>query len=433
MATNRIDVISERRAKRHASTPSPQPAPVQKDMQTPDAGNTLPSPKYGDMPNNPPTPSQVAGSQVDNAKEITYGNSGIVPTVTSDMNYRQDALRTMTEGEFERDKGQMNASDQEYWAIQAKEKPLSTYANVQRYLASGETPAEQAKRERREHLGQVFANLGNLIGNAANLYYTSQGAYPADLNAGAIAENERMRRIKDKRDALKARQDALLAQAKGDDIRNAYSLQLARDKARAQQAAKDREREDDMAKFKLKLDADAKKAGDTLAETRRHNRAMEARAAQQDSKVLDSGIASDGNVYTRNTKLSENETIQFVKKYMSDDDLKQYIRTEIEPVYNPATNQFENSGKMYVDWDAALGQVLQSGVVPPEELSSRGFKKSGRTGERPLMLQELGYDPRDMGGLAIDTSRNSGGKARTVEGFGNGSSNDNGKKKIEGF
>lgn len=370
---------------------------------------------------------------MDNAKEITYGNSGIVPTVTSDMNYRQDALRTMTEGEFERDKGQMNASDQEYWAIQAKEKPLSTYANVQRYLASGETPAEQAKRERREHLGQVFANLGNLIGNAANLYYTSQGAYPADLNAGAIAENERMRRIKDKRDALKARQDALLAQAKGDDIRNAYSLQLARDKARAQQAAKDREREDDMAKFKLKLDADAKKAGDTLAETRRHNRAMEARAAQQDSKVLDSGIASDGNVYTRNTKLSENETIQFVKKYMSDDDLKQYIRTEIEPVYNPATNQFENSGKMYVDWDAALGQVLQSGVVPPEELSSRGFKKSGRTGERPLMLQELGYDPRDMGGLAIDTSRNSGGKARTVEGFGNGSSNDNGKKKIEGF
>ena len=186
-----------------------------------------------------------------------------------------------------------------------------------------------------------------------------------------------------------------------------------------------------MAKFRLKLDADARKAGDTLAETRRHNKAMEARAAQQDSKVLDSGIASDGNVYTRNSKLSENETIQFVKKYMSEDDLKQYVRKEVEPVYNPETNQFENSGRTYVDWDAALGQVLQSGVVPPEELSSRGFKKSGRAGERPLLLQELGYDPRDMGGWALDVNRNRTGTAKTVEGFGNG--NSNGKKKIEGF
>ncbi len=398
MATNRIDAINERRAKRQQAPAPPTP-----------------------MPDNPPTPSQVAGSQVDNAPaQITYENSGIVPTMTSGMDYRQGALHDMTEGEFEQNKGQMNASDKEYWSIQAKENPLNTYANLQNYLASEETPAEQAKRERREHLGQVFANLGNLIGNAANLYYTSQGAYPADLNAGAIAENERMRRIKDKRDALKARQDALLAQAKGDDIRNAYSLQLARDKARAQQAAKDREREDDMAKFRLKLDADARKAGDTLAETRRHNKAMEARAAQQDSKVLDSGIASDGNVYTRNSKLSENETIQFVKKYMSEDDLKQYVRKEVEPVYNPETNQFENSGRTYVDWDAALGQVLQSGVVPPEELSSRGFKKSGRAGERPLLLQELGYDPRDMGGWALDVNRNRTGTAKTVEGFGNG-------------
>lgn len=373
MATNRIDVINERRAKRHASTPSPQPAPVQKDMQTPDAGNTLPSPKYGDMPNNPPTPSQVAGSQVDNAKEITYGNSGIVPTMTSGMDYRQGALGTMTEGEFEQNKGQMNASDKEYWAIQARENPLSTYANVQNYLASEETPAEQAKRERREHLGQVFANLGNLIGNAANLYYTSQGAYPADLNAGAIAGNERMRRIKDKRDVLKAKQDALLAQAKGDDIRNAYSLQLARDKARAQQAAKDREREDDMAKFRLKLDADAKKAGDTLAETRRHNKAMEARAAQDGQKIVDSVIGADNNIYTRNSQMSENEAMQIVHAYMDDDELKPYItrKVSIDKMGSPVVNE-------EVDWMAAAADALQFGKIPPEELVSRGFKLGGR-------------------------------------------------------
>ena len=374
MATNRIDAINERRAKRQQA-PAP-PAP---------------------MPDTPPTPSQVAGSQVDNAPaQITYENSGIVPTMTSGMDYRQGALHDMTEGEFERNKGQMNASDKEYWAIQAKENPLSTYANLQNYLASGETPAEQAKRERRDHLGQVFANLGNLIGNAANLYYTSQGAYPADLNAGAMAENERMRRIKDKRDALKARQDALLAQAKGDDIRNAYNLQLARDKARAQQAAKDREREDDMAKFRMKLDADARKAGDTLAETRRHNQAMEYRAAQDGQKIVDSVIGADNNIYTRNSRLSENEAMQIVHAYMDDDELKPYttMKVSIDKMGSPVVNE-------EVDWMAAAADALQFGKIPPEELISRGFKLGGR--REP----EAGkYEKYRVGGASSGTDYN---------------------------
>ena len=175
------------------------------------------------------TPSRQAGSVLDDPQPITYGNSGIVPTVTSGGAYRQGALRTMTEDEFNRNKETMDASDKEYWSEQAKLDPLNTYANLRNYFASGETPAEKQKRERRERLGQVLSNLGNLIGNAANLYYTAQGASPIDLNTSAKEENERVRRIREKREALKAKQDALLAEARAGDIRNAYNIRLARE------------------------------------------------------------------------------------------------------------------------------------------------------------------------------------------------------------
>lgn len=429
--STRIDNINERRARRQAQAPSPLPNATQASTPTEPAASVTPS--AGMMPAQPVAAAQVAGR----ANPANAPVPTINPESTTQESMRRVALQNMDEEQFRSAQEDMNASDKEYWSEQARLNPLNTYANLRNYFASEETPDERRKRERREHLGQVFANLGNLIGNAAQLYYTAKGAVPADLNAGAFAENERMRRIKEKRDALKARQDAILAEAKGDDIRNAYNVRLAREKAAADAADKQKGRDLDLMKFGMKLKADKDKADadrklkeQQAKETGRHNRAMEARAAQQDLKVLDSGIASDGNVYTRNSKLSENETIQFVKKYMSDDDLKQYISTKIEPVYNPETDQFENSGKMYVDWDAALGKVLQSGMVPPEELSSRGFRKSGRAGERPLLLKELGYDTRNIGGLALDAERNRIGSVKTVEGFG---SSNNGKKKIEGF
>ena len=230
------------------------------------------------------SPSQQAGSVLDNPQPITYENSGIIPTVTSGVTYRQGALRTMAEDEFNRNKETMNASDKEYWSEQAKLNPLNTYANLRNYLASGETPAEKQKREHREQLGQVLSNLGNLIGNAANLYYTAQGASPMDLNASAKEENERVRRILEKREALKAKQDALLAEARAGDIRNAYNIRLAREKAAAEAEEKEKARRQDLLKFGMKLEADKKK-GDAdrevdrqrIAEQSRHNRALEAR------------------------------------------------------------------------------------------------------------------------------------------------------------
>ena len=388
MAT-RIEQINERRARRQAKASSPLPASVPPSVPDTPSDQTV-SPAYGPVSAQVPTPSQVAGSQVDNAPaQITYANSGIAPTMTSNRSYRQGALQDMSEEQFRQAQPGMNASDKEYWSEQARLNPLNTYANLQNYFASEETPQEKQKRERREHLGQVFSNLGNLIGNAAQLYYTAQGAEPADLNRAALMENERMRRIKEKRDALKAKQDALLAEAKGNDIRNAYNIRLAREKAAADAEDKAKEREQEWRKFALELEADARRDKDKnaredkeLAEKIRHNRAMEAAAGDGGNgkmKVLDSGIGWDSYVYTRNTKLSANETIQFVKRYLKSDELDQFKTGD------------RLTGKEETDWDAAAAYILQSGRVPADELAARGFIRSGKAGERPL--NDWGYDP----------------------------------------
>ena len=358
------------------------------------------------MPAQPVAAAQVAG-------RTTPGNAP-VPTInpesTTQESMRRVALQNMDEAQFKKAQEGMNASDKEYWSEQARLNPLNTYANLRNYFASEETPEEQRKRERREHLGQVFSNLGNLIGNAAQLYYTAKGAVPADLNAGALAENERMRRIKEKRDALKAKQDAILADAKGDDIRNAYNIRLAREKAAADAEDKAKEREQEWRKFALELEADARRDKDKnaredkeLAEKIRHNRAMEAAAGDGGNgkmKVLDSGIGSDGYVYTRNTKLSANETIQFVKRYLKSDELDQFKTGD------------RLTGKEETDWDAAAAYILQSGRVPADELAARGFIRSGKAGERPL--NDWGYDPGGFAGKAL---------GRTWSLSGNGNSN----------
>lgn len=226
----RIDNINLYSRKKEAVVPDPLPesAPANNhpvpevapktDTPTPDVSQTA-SPKYG-LIENPvsATPASVAGSQVNDNSPITYQNSGIAPTMTSSKDYRSGAIQTMDEGEFERNKKQMNASDKEYWTEQFKMHPESSYVTLQNMMASDETPEEKRKRERREQLGQVFSNLGNVIGNAAGLYYATKGGLPIDLNTSANMENERMRRIKEKRDALKERQDAILMNAKLGDI-----------------------------------------------------------------------------------------------------------------------------------------------------------------------------------------------------------------------
>lgn len=367
--STRIDNINERRARRQAQAPSPLPNATQTSTPTEPAASFTPS--AGMMSAQPVAAAQLAGR----ANPANAPVPTINPESTTQESMRRVALQNMDEEQFRRAQDDMNASDKEYWSEQARLNPLNTYANLRNYFASEETPDERRKRERREHLGQVFANLGNLIGNAAQLYYTAKGAVPADLNAGAFAENERMRRIKEKRDALKARQDAILAEAKGNDIRNAYNIRLAREKVAADAAEKQKGRDLDLAKWKMKLDADRKKGDADREERKRHNQALEANAARAQNKVVDSVIGSDGKIYTRNTPLSENEAMQMVMaSAMNGESLEPYTTRRVvgkdkltgDPIYNEV-----------IDWRQAAADALQRGYIYPEELISRGFTLGG--------------------------------------------------------
>ena len=135
-----------------------------------------------------------------------------------------------------------NASGKEYWDEQVKNNPTSTYAALQQFFADNETPAEKAKREKRERLGEVFNNLGNLIGNAANLYYTSKSGQYIDLNTANEKHRARMDAIKAKQDALKQKQDELLRSAKVADIKAEREEALADKKLKQAAAEKQSER-----------------------------------------------------------------------------------------------------------------------------------------------------------------------------------------------
>lgn len=202
-------------------------------------------------------------------RKLTYQDTGVVPTPEMSEAYRRNALGSMSEQEFARNKERMNASDSEYWEEQVRTHPDSIYANMAARMASDETPAEKRKRERRERLGQVFSNLGSVIGSAANLAYTAKGAYPIDLESPVREENARMRRIRDKREALQEKEDAILRDAKLKDLAGARQLAAAR-------SARAAEGERFAANLALKREELAARAAQNAAENARKDRELDA-------------------------------------------------------------------------------------------------------------------------------------------------------------
>ena len=117
------------------------------------------------------------------------------------------------------------------------------YLNVLSILGDTETPDEKAKRERREKLGEVFDNLGNLIGNAANLYYTTKGGQYIDLDSVNEKHQARKDQIKAKQDALMEKQKEILLNAKLGDVKAAREEALFDKKTKQAAAEKQSERE----------------------------------------------------------------------------------------------------------------------------------------------------------------------------------------------
>ena len=292
-----------------------------------------------------------------------------------------------------------NASPYEYWTEQAKANPENAYAIVNQMMASNETPEEKAKREKRERLAEVFNNLGNLIGNAANLYYTSKGGQYIDLNAANEKHRARMDAIKAKQDALKQRQDELLMQYKVADIQAArdaaakkeereYNAKVAQNKvntdAKAAELKHLRElgvinakQANELIKLKTKAEYD-----NALAKIK-HGYNVALKDMDKD-KVLTSLTGSDGNIYTRNTKLS-NEEIRMLAKYVED--------------FTPYTHVDEDSGKETIDYIGALADAAESGAIPTDVLEQMGMKKGKASSNKGNSL-----------GLGIGSNNNSGNK-----------------------
>lgn len=271
-----------------------------------------------------------------------------------------------------------NASPYEYWTEQVKTNPESTYSIVNQMFASKETPEEKAKRERREQLGEVFNNLGNLIGNAANLYYTHRGGQYIDLNTANEKHRERMQRIKDKQDALDRQREQIILNAKLGDAKTARAEAVAAKKADADAKAKDLQYKRDLA---LKQIDNAFKLGQIDAQTAANMKRDAANAASDkelesikqqyriilkttpaygQDKVMTSLTGSDGGTWTRNTQLSKEE-LRELSKYVED--------------WSPYT-KVDEDGKETIDYLGAIADASDSGLIPDYILEERGFKRS---------------------------------------------------------
>lgn len=129
-------------------------------------------------------------------------------------------------------------SPEQFWKLQedayqkGKRGGYSTAEIINRIKSRDpdyETPEQRKKREKEEAISRAISGLGNVISNAANFAFAVKGAVPGDYNNRAT--NERIERIKEKREALKRKYDTILMNAELGDIAYERSADAAREKA----------------------------------------------------------------------------------------------------------------------------------------------------------------------------------------------------------
>ena len=271
-----------------------------------------------------------------------------------------------------------NASPYEYWTEQVKANPESTYAIVNQMFASNETPEEKAKRERREALGETFRGLGNLIGNAANLYYATKGGTPIDLNTANEKHLERMQRIKDKQDALDEQRKQLIVNAKLSDVKTAraeraakekrvYDEKLAADKAKADQKLAELKYLQEMGVITAKQAGELAKIKtqseyDTALAKLKHGQAVALKQTPGygENDVQDSAMDDKGNIWTRTKKLTDNELRQIAQSS------PMYHKYEFQEMFKD-----KKTGK--IDHRAMASYLMANKQVPASIYEQMGF------------------------------------------------------------
>lgn len=243
---------------------------------------------------------------------------------------------------------------------------------------------DEYKRTKKQQQMALLADIANV---GSQLFASSRGARKfAPVQSNVPAYEAQMQRLRDAQRAYDADYAGKALSAAYKDYTDKQANAWKEKQLAAQREAAANKLAQDMMKFNANLTyKQAKDAADRElqkqrnAETKRHNQNMESlsrqRAEQSNAnvnKVVDSAIGSDGNIYTRNSKLSDSEARQIVMSTgMNGEDLAPFVVEE--------RDVWGNVMKSKTDWVSAAAYALQNGMVDSEELKSRGFKLGGGT------------------------------------------------------
>lgn len=287
-----------------------------------------------------------------------------------------------------------NASPYEYWTEQVKTNPESTYAIVNQMFTSNETPEQKRKRERREQLGEVFNNLGNLIGNAANLYYTSKGGQYIDLNSVNEKHRARMQQLKDKQDALDEQRKNIILNAKLGDIQAQRAERAAKDKTDAEAKAADLKYQRDLIlkqidnAYKMgQIDAETKaklaeavlktKSQKEMEDYRQKNRESLAESNHQRIIEREESRSGGSRATIRVPKKDGNGYDEYRKNDLNSAVVVSTIYHSLPKEYRGASTYEEPT---LVEMQAAIGKALNDGVIteiaPDIKVGGKGDKDS---------------------------------------------------------
>ena len=390
----------------HVLTTLPKESDYIKPEETEGAPSPLPGATQSDTPNTSVqatsvTPLSSSTVKENVAKGIHHIPKTVIPEVATiekpvlepvdvDKMKRQQRLNYVQSFGTWADAEKAGDISQQEWAygqiqkMVAEGKNPGEYLNMLSMLGSAETPAEKEKRERREALGETFRGLGNLIGNAANLYNATRGGTPVDLNTANEKHRARMEQIKAKQDALDEKLRETLVKAKMGDMAAERAEKVAEKKSESEAKAANLKFQRDVYlkeidnAFKLgQIDAQTAarlKEAAVKADSDKALKALEyeyrvklkTTPSAGDNKVITSLTGSDGGTWTRNTSLSKEE-LRELSKWVED--------------FSPYTTVDKN-GKETIDYIGAIADASESGLIPDYILEEKGFKRSKDSARR---------------------------------------------------
>lgn len=361
--------------------------PKESDYIKPEETEGAPSPLPGAA-----TPSAMPGTApVDKSAKTIYQ----APTT------RQAYVRnfaTWADAEKAGDVSQREWANEQIQKMIAEGKNPGEFINMLSMLGSAETPAEKEKRERREALGETFRGLGNLIGNAANLYNATRGGTPVDLNTANEKHRARMEQIKAKQDALDEKLRETLVKAQMGDVAAERAEKAAEKKSESDAKAANLKFQRDVylkeidnafklgqidAQTKAKLAEEVLKAKNEkeLEAYKQSNRIiLKTTPGAKSSEAVTSFTMPNGDIYTLDRELDDLEIMELAK-YMKDP--------------SPYMTVDENGQVTRRDYKRAALDAVKSGAVPTEVLERIGYKKSGGFGYGKKNKEEE-YDLNDL-------------------------------------